>query len=121
MRKNNKDHEYLIVLRDYYAQHGILPSFRTIANLIGLRSSAAIATMADRLKEKGYLESSSDRARRLMPGPRFFDGSAIQTEHAIVTVLAPLSNEETRELERAIQQTVTEFMASRQANLAKAA
>jgi len=58
-------------LRGYYAKHHVLPSFATIAKLIGLRTTSAVSAMVTRLKKEGYLESSPDR--RLQPGPRFFE------------------------------------------------
>lgn len=67
----NRDHEYLDRLRDYYAKHHVLPSFATIASLVGLRTTSAVSSMVMRLKREGYLESSPDR--RLQPGPRFFE------------------------------------------------
>ncbi len=51
----NKDHVYLGKLRDYYAQHHILPTLATIAGLVGMRSIAAAFTMVNRLKKKGFL------------------------------------------------------------------
>lgn len=68
----NKDQQYLEKLRDYYAKHYILPSYSTIADLIGTRSKSAVFKMVGRLKEKGYLESAP--CRRLKPGRRFFAG-----------------------------------------------
>lgn len=68
---NNRDDVYLAKLRDYYAQHRVLPSFATIATLVGLRTTSAVAAMVSRMKATGHLESSPDR--RLQPGKRFFE------------------------------------------------
>ena len=68
---HNKDGQYLAKLRDYYAEHRVLPSFGTIAKLVGLSTTSAVAAMVNRLKATGHIESSPDR--RLRPGKRFFD------------------------------------------------
>jgi len=68
---NNRDDLYLAKLRDYYAEHRVLPSFGTIAKLLGLKTSSAVAAMANRMKATGHLESSPDR--RLRPGKRFLE------------------------------------------------
>jgi SOS regulatory protein LexA len=65
------DGQYLAQLRDYYAQHRVLPSYARIGTLVGLNSKASVAGMVLRLKGEGFLESSPDR--RLKPGRRFFE------------------------------------------------
>jgi SOS regulatory protein LexA len=65
------DGQYLEKLQNYYARHGILPSYSAIGTLVGLRSKASVAGMVLRLKSEGLLESSPDR--RLKPGKRFFE------------------------------------------------
>ena len=65
------DAQYLAKLQDYYARHGVLPSYSAIGALIGLSSKASVAEMAMRLKAAGFLESAPDR--RLKPGKRFFE------------------------------------------------
>jgi SOS regulatory protein LexA len=65
------DAQYLAKLQDYYARHGVLPSYSAIGALIGLSSKASVAEMALRLKAAGFLESAPDR--RLKPGKRFFE------------------------------------------------
>jgi SOS-response transcriptional repressor LexA len=67
----NKDHVYLGKLRDYFSQQHILPNYETIADLVGMRSTAAAFTMVERLKKEGFIEISPDR--RLQPGRRFFE------------------------------------------------
>jgi len=67
----NRDNEYLAKLRDYYAEHRVIPSFAGVAKLVGLRTTSAVATMVKRMKEDGFLDSSPDR--RLQPGRRFFE------------------------------------------------
>lgn len=65
------DVTYLSQLQDYFARHQSLPSYATIADLIGLRSKASVAAVVARLKLQGFLEITPDR--RLKPGPRFFE------------------------------------------------
>ena len=68
-----KDNQYLLSLKDYYARHSVLPSYASIAKLVGLKSKASVADLVNRLKSEGFLESSPDR--RLVPGKRFFEYS----------------------------------------------
>jgi repressor LexA len=73
----NRDDEYLAKLRDYYAEHRVLPSFAGVAKLVGLKSTSAVAAMVKRMKEPGYLDSSPDR--RLQPGKRFFEREVLDS------------------------------------------
>jgi repressor LexA len=61
----------LDILRDYYAQHGVLPSYARIGELLGFTSKGSVADVVGRLREAGYLEATPDR--RLKPGRRFFE------------------------------------------------
>ncbi len=74
------DGQYLARLRDYYAQHRVLPSYARIGTLVGLNSKASVAGMVLRLKGEGFLESSPDR--RLKPGRRFFERSVDESVQA---------------------------------------
>lgn len=76
----NRDTEYLGKLRDYYAQHRVLPSFAGIARLVGLKSTSAVSAMVDRMKAVGLLESSPDR--RLQPGKAFFEREVLDNVQA---------------------------------------
>lgn len=67
----NRDTEYLGKLQDYYAQHKVLPSFTSVARLVGLKSTSAVAAMVNRMKVVGVLDQAPDR--RLQPGKRFFE------------------------------------------------
>jgi SOS regulatory protein LexA len=67
----SKDSVYLDQLRDYYADHRILPSFAGIGELVGMKSKSAVSAMANRLIESGFLAYAPDR--RLQPGKRFFE------------------------------------------------
>jgi repressor LexA len=68
---NNRDDQYLAKLRGYYAEHRVLPSYGSVAKLVGLRTTSAVAAMVNRMKATGHLESAPDR--RLQPGKRFFE------------------------------------------------
>ncbi len=70
------DDQYLAALQDYYAKHGVLPSYAVIGRLVGLSSKASVAEMVERLKAAGLLAST--RERRLRPGKRFFERSAAE-------------------------------------------
>lgn len=76
----NRDTEYLGKLRDYYAQHRVLPSFSGIARLVGLKSTSAVSAMVDRMKAVGLLESTPDR--RLQPGKAFFEREVLDSVRA---------------------------------------
>lgn len=67
----NRDTEYLGKLQDYYAEHRVLPSFTSVAKLVGLKSTSAVAAMVGRMKTAGVLDQAPDR--RLQPGKRFFE------------------------------------------------
>ena len=76
----NRDHEYLDKLRDYYAEHRVLPSFKGVANLVGLKTTSAVAAFVKRMKDVGLLDSSPDR--RLQPGKRFFEREILDSVQA---------------------------------------
>lgn len=67
----NHDERYLDRLRDYYAEHNVLPPYSTVMTLLGLKSKSPVAALVARLKLAGFLESSPDK--RLKPGRRFFE------------------------------------------------
>ena len=67
----NQDDLYLDKLRDYYAEHGVLPPYSTVMTLLGMKSKSPVAALVARLKLAGFLESSPEK--RLKPGRRFFE------------------------------------------------
>lgn len=71
----NRDAEYLDLLRDYYAEHRVMPSFSGIARLIGLRTTSAVSAFVARMKKHGFLSSSPDK--RLQPGRGFFERQVV--------------------------------------------
>lgn len=86
----NRDPEYLGKLRDYYAQHRVLPSYSVVASLFGLRSISAVAGFVQRMKAVGMLGSAP--GGRLQPGPRFFErgAPALQREEMLQATLGAL-------------------------------
>lgn len=76
----NRDDEYLAKLRDYYANHHVLPSFSGIAKLVGLNTTSAVSTFVKRMKDIDYLSSTPDK--RLQPGKRFFERELLDSVQA---------------------------------------
>lgn len=58
-------------LRDYYARHGVLPSYATLSELAGFKAKSWAHTLVGLLREQGFVELTPQR--RLKPGPRFFE------------------------------------------------
>lgn len=71
----NRDAEYLDLLRDYYAEHRVMPSFSGIARLVGLKTTSAVSAFVARMKGHGFLSSSPDK--RLQPGRSFFERQVV--------------------------------------------
>jgi len=67
----NRDNEYLNTLKDYYAEHKVLPSYAGIAELLGMKSRASVQQLISRLKENGYLDNKVPR--RLVPTAKFLE------------------------------------------------
>lgn len=66
----NRDDAHLGRLRDYYAQHGSLPSYAGLGAVVGFRAKNAAFKLAGRLQEAGYLRSAP--GGKLAPTQRFF-------------------------------------------------
>jgi repressor LexA len=58
-------------LRDYYAKHGVLPSYATLSGMAGFRAKSWAHTLVGLLRDEGYVDLTPQR--RLKPGPRFFE------------------------------------------------
>lgn len=69
--RTNHDLMHLSKLRDYFAQHRLLPSYAGIANLLGFSSKTGAAQLVKRLIEAGYIESVV--GGKLVPMERFFE------------------------------------------------
>lgn len=77
---NNRDADHLAKLRDYYAAHRVLPSFKSIGELVGMRSTASVSGLVKRLTAAGFLNSTPDR--RLQPGRSFFEREILDSVQA---------------------------------------
>jgi repressor LexA len=66
----NLDFAYLSKLQDYYARHGVFPSYAAIAKIVGFKSTNSVSVLLQRLEAERYLERVS---RRVRPGARFFE------------------------------------------------
>ena len=54
------DDNALKALQDYYAEHQVLPSYTTIADLLGLKSKAWISALVSRLILQRFLAFTAD-------------------------------------------------------------
>ncbi len=74
------DQDYLTQLQDYYARHGVLPSYARIGELVGLRSKNSVAVMLGRLVKAGLLQRTP--GRRLAPTEAFFGRAVVDSVQA---------------------------------------
>lgn len=74
------DPDYLTQLQDYYAQHGVLPSYARIGELVGLRSKNSVSVMLGRLIQAGFISKTPDK--RLAPTDTFFARAVVDTVRA---------------------------------------
>ncbi|MEO7761856.1 MAG: S24 family peptidase [Casimicrobiaceae bacterium] len=80
-------HELVDALRDYYAEHGVMPSYSTLSVLTGIRAKSWTHTLVAQLRESGLLDVTPDR--RLKPGPRFFERELAESVRAGLPEAAP--------------------------------
>lgn len=66
-----KDLMYLSKLQDYYRDHRALPSYSTMADVLGLASKSAVHALVKRLVNEGFLSKTPDR--RVAPEEKFFE------------------------------------------------
>lgn len=71
MARPNYDSVHLDKLRDYFAQHRLLPSYAVIANLLGFSGKTGAVQLVKRLIEAGYIETAT--GGKLVPLDRFFE------------------------------------------------
>ena len=64
-------HELVDALRDYYAEHGVLPSYSTLSEIAGIKAKSWTHTLVGLLRKEGILDVTPDK--RLKPGPHFFE------------------------------------------------
>ena len=91
-------------LRDYVAEHGVVPPLSTLADLWGYASKSAAARLVDQLVEERVLERAPDRRLRPGPGlgllpaaPSSVPGAPAETPaqpHVISTGLASISSDD---------------------------
>ena len=74
-------------LRDYYAEHGVLPSYATLTELAGIRAKSWTHTLVAQLREERFLDVTPDK--RLKPGPRFFERDLFESIRAGLPEHAP--------------------------------
>jgi SOS-response transcriptional repressor LexA len=67
-------------LRDYYARHGVMPSYATLSELAGIRAKSWTHTLVGQLRDEGLVDTTPDR--RLKPGPRFFERELAESVRA---------------------------------------
>lgn len=65
------DTQSLATLQDYYAEHQVLPSYSTLADLLKVESKSTASVLVNRLALQQYVAFTPDK--RLKPGPRFFE------------------------------------------------
>ncbi|MBP7901088.1 MAG: LexA family transcriptional regulator [Gammaproteobacteria bacterium] len=66
-----KDLNYLSKLQDYYRDHRALPSYATMAEVLGLASKSAVHALIKRLVQAGFVSITPDR--RVAPDDKFFE------------------------------------------------
>ena len=79
--------ELVDALRDYYAEHGVLPSYATLSSLTGIRAKSWTHTLVAHLRDAGFLDVTPDK--RLKPGPRFFERELAESVRAGLPEQAP--------------------------------
>ena len=63
--------EVVDAIRDYYAEHRVMPSYATLSELAGIKAKSWTHTLVSMLRDEGILDVTPDK--RLKPGRRFFE------------------------------------------------
>jgi repressor LexA len=71
MARPNNDLQHLDAMRDYFAQHRVLPSYDGLCSVLGFKSKAGAVKLAQRLIEGRYIERAP--GGKLAPMDRFFE------------------------------------------------
>ena len=79
-------------LREYYAEHRVMPSYATLSELAGIRAKSWTHALVAQLREAGFVDITPDK--RLKPGPRFFERAIVESVRAGVPEQAPDSTSE---------------------------
>lgn len=74
----NRDAEYLGLLRDYFAENQHIPSIQRVAELVGLTSKSSASGLLKRLAAAGFLDRAPDDGAWI-PAMRFFERPLAQT------------------------------------------
>jgi SOS-response transcriptional repressor LexA len=85
-------------LQDYYARHGVLPSYAAMGELTGIRAKSWVFTLVGQLKEAGFLDVTPEN--RLKPGPRFLERSLAESVRAGLPEDAPDTPPESISIDR---------------------
>ena len=70
----------LAALQDYFAEHQVLPSYSTLAELVHVDSKSTASILVNRLALQQYVAFTPDK--RLKPGPRFFERQLFESVQA---------------------------------------
>ena len=79
--------ELIDALRDYYAEHRVMPSYATLSELAGIKAKSWTHTLVAMLRDEGILDVTPDK--RLKPGPRFFERELAESVRAGMPEQAP--------------------------------
>jgi len=71
MARPNHDEQHLKKLRDYFAQHRLLPSYAGIGALLGFSGKTGAVRFVQRVVAAGYVEHAP--GGKLVPADRFFE------------------------------------------------
>jgi SOS-response transcriptional repressor LexA len=83
--------EIVGALRDYYAEHRVMPSYSTLSELTGIKAKSWTHTLVTTLRDEGFLDVTPDK--RLKPGPRFFERELAESVRAGMPEQAPDSTQ----------------------------
>ena len=72
--------ELVDALRDYYAEHRVLPSYATLSDIAGIKAKSWTHTLVRKLRDERILDVTPDK--RLKPGPRFFERELAESVRA---------------------------------------
>jgi hypothetical protein len=65
----NNDEASLTILKGYYSEHGVFPSYSTIAKLIGYKSKASVSDFIERMKNLDIIAVTPEN--KIKPGIKF--------------------------------------------------
>lgn len=73
----------LTVIQEYYAQHGVAPTFQEILDAEGGKSKSAVHRRVHALIERGHLVRLPGRDRAFAPVPDRVDLAGVPTEQLL--------------------------------------